>query len=300
MQGTGTSNSSVTINSGYNSTIIGCTNPNGANSKTLVDIVATVDVAVVTLAFLELGYITWLACNDKDFMTDKEFCTVYLLRKRKRIRKFVTKVRDRFNPDIQELFQLKDDFGGVDISLRPLEDIYVNVVIQEGREHRNAYPETFDRHRIFQCHLEAPSDVTKLTSTADIFKPKKDDQKQTYPRTILVIGRPGIGKTMLTRKLLQQWKLREDEFWNEKIIILIQFRTFDNKNITLRQMLGHGEGLSSDDFETVYQSIQSNPSKTILIFDGLDELHVDAQLLRTNTQTVSKPDEEMPVFSLKC
>ena len=52
MQGTGTSNFNVTFNSGYNSTIIGCTNPNGGNSKTLVDIVGTVDVVIVTLAFL--------------------------------------------------------------------------------------------------------------------------------------------------------------------------------------------------------------------------------------------------------
>ena len=298
MQGTGTSNFNVTLNSGYNSTIIGCTNPNGANSKLLVDIVATVDLIIVTLAFLELGYIAWLAYNDRDFMTDQEFCTVYLLRKRKRIRKVMNRVRDRFSPDNQQIFQLQDDFGDADISLRPLEDIYVNVVIQEGREHMNAYPKKFDRHGIYQSHLQTPSTVTKLTSTADILKPKKNGQNQTYPRTILVIGRPGIGKTMLTRKLVHQWKVKEDEFWLEKIVILLQFRAFNNKIITLRQMLGHGEGLSSTDFETVYKSILSNPTKTILIFDGLDELDVDSKLLCTNKETVSNPNEEMPVFSI--
>jgi hypothetical protein len=63
-------------------------------------------------------------------------------------------------------------------------------------------------------------------------------------------------------------------------------------------MLGHGEGLSSTDFETVYKSLLSNPTKTILIFDGLDELDVDSKLLCTNTETVSSPNEEMPVFSI--
>ena len=294
MQGTGTSNVNVTFNSGYNLTLIGCTNPNAANSKILVDIVASVDVIVVTLSFLELGYIAWLAYNDRDFMTDQEFCTVYLLRKRKRIRKVMNRVRERFNPDDQEVFQLQDDFGDADISKRPLEDIYVNVVIQEGREHMNAYPKKFDRHEIFQCHLQAPSTVTKLTSTAGIFKPK--EKSQTYPRTILVIGRPGIGKTMLTKKLLQQWKMEEDEFWQHKIVILLQFRAFNNKTITLREMLGHGEGLSSDDFETVYKSILSNPTKTILIFDGLDELDVDSNLLYRNAETVSSFNQKMPVF----
>ena len=297
IQGKGTSTLNNTLNSHQNFTI-DCTNPIGRKSKTLVDIVASVDVIVVTLAYSELGYIAWLAFNDRDFMTDQEFCTVYLLRKRKRIRKVMNRVRERFNPDNQQIFQLQDDFGDADISLRPLEDIYVNVVIQEGREHMNAYPKTFDRHGIYQSHLQTPSTVTKLRSTADIFKPNKNGWNQTYPRTILVIGRPGIGKTMLTRKLLHQWKVKEDEFWLAKIVILLQFRAFNNKTITLRQMLGHGEGLSSTDFENVYKSILSHPTKTILIFDGLDELDVDSKLLRTNKETVSNPNEEMPVFSI--
>ena len=298
MQGKGASNFSVTLNSRNNLTVIDCTNPIGRKSKTLVYIVATVDVCLVTLSFLELGYIVWLAINDRDFMTDQEFCTVYLLRKRKRIRKLVNKVRDRFDPDDEEVFQLKDDFGGPEISLRPLEDIYVNVVIQEGRQQLDAYPSKFERHEIYQSHLETPSAVTKLTSTADIFKPKKDKLNQTYPRTILVIGRPGIGKTILTRKLLHQWKGKEDEFWYDKIVILLQFRTFNNTTVSLREMLRDGDGLSSDDFETEYNFVLCNPTKTVLIFDGLDELTVDSQLLQTKTKSGSSPNEKMHVFSI--
>ncbi|CAB3981765.1 Hypothetical predicted protein [Paramuricea clavata] len=297
MQRKGTSNFNVTLNSRNNLTIIDCTNPIGGKSKTLVYIVATVDVCLVTLSFLELGYMAWLAFNDRDFMNDEEFCTVYLLRKRKRIRKEVNKVRERFNPDDQEVFRLKDNFGGPEISMRPLEDIYVNVVIQEGREHMTAYPRKFKRHEIYQCHLRTPRTVTKLTSTADIFKPTKDGEKQAYPRAILVIGRPGIGKTMLTRKLLHQWKEKEDEFWHEKIVILLQFRTFYNNNdVTLREMLAYGEGLSPDDFETVYKAALSNPTKTVLIFDGLDELNVDSKLLSEKTTAINDLNKKMPVF----
>ena len=86
--------------------MIGCTNLVGGKSKTLIDVVATVDVVVVTLTFVELAYLAWLAFNDRNFITDQEFCTVYLLRKRKRIRKMVNKLRERFNPD--SVFQLKD------------------------------------------------------------------------------------------------------------------------------------------------------------------------------------------------
>jgi GTPase SAR1 family protein len=297
MQGKGISNFNVTLNSRNNLTFIDCTNLIGGKSKTLVYIVATVDVCLVTLSFLELGYIAWLAFNDRDFMTDEEFCTVYLLRKRKRIRKFLNKIRERFNPDDEEIFQLKDDFGGPEISMRPLEDIYVNVVIQEGREHMNAYPREFKRHEIYQSHLKTPRTVTKLTSTADIFKPTKSGEKQAYPRAILVIGRPGIGKTMLTRKLLHQWKRQEDEFWHEKIVIVLQFRAFyKENNVSLREMLAYGEGLSPHGFNAVYETTLSNPTKTVLIFDGLDELSVDDELLGAKITAINNLNEKMPVF----
>jgi hypothetical protein len=276
---TTTSNSNVSLHSSYNLTIIGCTNPVGGKSKTLLNIVVAVDFVVLTLTFLELGYIAWLAFKERNFINDQEFCMVYLLRKRKRIRKFVNKFRESFNPDNQELFQMKDDFGGTDISMRPLEHIYVNVVIQEGRERLNAYPSTFNRHRFYESHLEAPNTVTKLKRTADIFKPKENNNVRKHPRTILVIGRPGIGKTMLTNKLFYQWKIKENEFWHDKIVILLQFRTFNKKTITLREMLGHGQGLSQGDFGEVYKTILTNPTRTVLIFDGLDELAIEQQAI---------------------
>jgi GTPase SAR1 family protein len=295
MQGKSTHTFNDTVNSQHNLTIIDCTNPNGGNSKILVNIIATGDVCFVILTCLELGYIAWMSLNDRNFMTDPEFCKVHLLGKQKTIRKLVDTFRERFNDN--EVFQLTDDFGGPEISTRPLRDIYVNVIIQEGRERTNAYPEKFKRHEIYQSHLQTPSKVTKLTSPADIFKPKKGEQNQTYPRTILVIGRPGIGKTMLTRKLLHQWKVKDDVFWRDKLVILLQFRSFKNEPVTLREMLGCAKGLSDGYFETVYDFICSNPANTVLIFDGLDELKVESEY--TNTETVGGgPDDKKPVFSM--
>ena len=105
---------------------------------------------------------------------------------------------------------------------------------------------------------------------------------------------------MLTKKLLHQWKEREDDFWHEKIAILLQFRTF-NETVTLREMCGSAKGLSSDDFQTVYDFILSNPTKIVLIFDGLDELNVNSERLCTNTGTVGSPNENSRCFQfLKC
>ena len=297
MERTTTSNSNVTLNSTYNLTMIGCTNPVGRKSKTIIDVVATVDCVVVILTFVELAYLAWLSLNDGNFITDQEFCTVYLLRKRKTIRKLVKKFRERFSADGQEVFEGKN-FRDTEVSLRNLKDIHVNVIIQEGRENINAYPKTLYRHEIYDSHLKTPKAVTKLRSTFEMFKPTKSDKVWRYPRTILVIGRPGIGKTMLTKNILQQWKESEDEFWHDKIVILLQFFTFGNRTLTFREMLAHGLNLSIDDFETVYKTILSIPTKTVLIFDGLDELDVDSELLRGNSKSFSRPDKGMPVFSI--
>ena len=289
----GTSVLNSAHNSRYNSTTIGCTNPNGEKSTILFAAVAIWNVFFVVLpAVLELIYFAWVALNDRSFVTEQEFCAVYLLRKRKRIRKLVNKVRASLSPN---LFKVNDDFGGIDISRRGLDEIYVNVIVNEGKEHLDAYPSAFNRHEIYQYHLKTQDTATRLISTADIFKPAKDDP--TYPRTILVIGRPGIGKTMLARKLLHEWKKNEDKFWLDKIIILLRFRTLNSKTVTLREMLGFGDRLTSANFQTVYEFVLVNPSKTILIFDGLDELTVDEELLTDEMETISS-DEKMPVFSI--
>jgi GTPase SAR1 family protein len=278
---------------GYNLTFIGCINPVGGKSKTLLNVVATVNIFVVTLTCLELFYIAWIAINDRDFITDQEFCTVYLLRKRKRIRKMIKVFRERFNPDNQGVFELQDDFGETEVSLRNLVDIYVNFIIVEGKENMNAHPGTFEGHGIYSYPFNPPNRVIKLTNSAEIFKPNN-------PRTILVLGRPGIGKTMLTKKLLQQWKQNEDKlFWYGKVVILLQLRIFNNKNVTLREMLAYGEGVSSDVFERIYNLILQNPAKTVLIFDGLDELDVDSSFLHTKVnESQTQADEKMPAFEI--
>ena len=287
-----TSNFNDTLDPRYNLTFIDCTNPFGERSQTLARAVATIDVCVVTLTLVELGYILWCVWSDRSFMTDREFCTVYLLRKRKCIKKFLNKAQESFN--LLNEFQIEDNFGDFNISMRPIEDIYVNVIIQEGEEQLSAYPGEFERHEIYRCHLETPRDVIQLTEPSDVFK---DHQRnRTYPRTILVVGRPGIGKTMLTKKLLHQWKEKDNEFWYDKMVILLQLRKFNEGNVSFRDMILKSEGIAASDFDSVFDFILSNPKKAILIFDGLDELSVDNNLLNTDSVCISSPNKKLPTF----
>ena len=131
-----------------------------------------------------------------------------------------------------------------------------------------------ERPGIYKAYLQLPKNSILVKEIENLFF---FNGKQYHK--ILVVGRPGIGKTILTKKILCQWITSEDCFWSEKFVILLRFRTFNaeqNKNTTLKNMLSFREGLpAAIDFDGVYEYILSNPEKVILIFDGLDELQVD-------------------------
>ncbi|CAB4032855.1 NACHT, LRR and PYD domains-containing 3-like, partial [Paramuricea clavata] len=95
---------------------------------------------------------------------------------------------------------------------------------------------------------------------------------------ILVIGRPGIGKTVLTQKILRDWAEATNqinEYYCDKIAFSFKLRWFNNtlEKISLKTFLQFGTGLSKENFESIYEEITKKPQKAILIFDGLDEFH---------------------------
>ncbi len=274
---TTTSHANLTQRQNTNFSIVDCTYPMGNKYENTVAAVITINFLFGSVTFMELAYLLWSTSKDRHLLTDFEFCSVYLLRKRKRIRKLMKKIRENISNDI---FYLHDDFGEKRLSRRKLEEMYINVIIQEGRESTLASTRKFkDRHETYEAHFKLPQDVTTFKRTADLFKPKCASKKR--PRTILVVGRPGIGKTVLTKKLFSQWQQQVSKFWHGKIVILIRFRAFNNGETSLREMLRHSDGfnMSSADFNWIYEYICLFPSNVILVFDGLDELKVNNKSL---------------------
>ena len=143
-----------------NSSSFECTYPMGRKNEKLTATVVTVNFVYGIVALTEFTYLLWSAWKDHTLCTDMEFCCVYLLRKRKRIRKLIKKIRENISSDI---FYLHDDFGDQRLSRRKLEEMYVNVIITEGRESRWYFTDQFERHQIYEGHLSARFNM----STAD-------------------------------------------------------------------------------------------------------------------------------------
>ena len=198
-----------------------------------------------------------------------EFCCVYLLRKRKAIRILIKNIRANISDDI---FYLHDDFGEKQLSRRKLEEMYINVIIQEGRKLKvpGLPGRKFEnRHETYETHLKLPLNTISITRTQDLFNYGSGDQ----PKKILVVGRPGIGKALLTKKLLYQWTKQQFEFCYDKIVILIRFREFNKAKgkTNLREMLrrhSYGFNISFTNFDYILEYISFMPGKVVLIFDG--------------------------------
>jgi hypothetical protein len=159
-----------------------------------------------------------------------------------------------------------------------INDLYIDVVIHTERA-QHKFSKEMERHEIYNVYMKVPSKSIRLEQIRDLFYPN-EDTKGEFPRSILAIGRPGIGKTVLTQKILRDWVNEIDEYYSDKIVFFFKFRWFNenmNKltNISFKTFLRFGTGLSEENFESIYEEIAKEPQKAILIFDGLDEYHGD-------------------------
>ena len=157
-----------------------------------------------------------------------------------------------------------------------LDNMYIDVVIHTERAKRPFSDELVERHEIYDVYTETPTNSIRLEKIKDIFQPNEDTENKP-PRSILAIGRPGIGKTVMAEKIIRDWANEVDVSYSDKIAFIFKFRWFNNDNLermSLKTFLQSGTlGLSEEYFDILYEELTNDPSKAILIFDGLDELH---------------------------
>ncbi|KAJ7392228.1 hypothetical protein OS493_013604 [Desmophyllum pertusum] len=86
-------------------------------------------------------------------------------------------------------------------SNRALDDMYVDLVIYTGRA-EHAFTDLLKRHEIFDIYLKPQHGSIAIEKLDGLFLPNEDTED---PRKILIVGRPGIGKSLLCKKMARDW-----------------------------------------------------------------------------------------------
>ena len=309
----------------FKNTSIACENTSASEKQIWSVIVAVSNIA---FALITLGEVVYLFCRrfpvfrcnaQVDWNNDTEFVTGYLLRKTCRLVDHELMNIDN-NPhsspgETISHSRLRDsiDFYKDKVLNAPrdpeicyaqnvdLNDLYIDIIITTGRAQHN-FSKEMGRHEMFDVYMKVPESSIRLNEIKDLFQPNRDT-KDCFPRTILVVGRPGIGKSVLTTKILHDWaNTKDDEFYSGKIAFLIKFRWFgfdQFKNLSLKTFLRYGTGLNEEEFESIYEEVLREPQKAILIFDGLDEFNGDLKnCLEQSLLLPNDPNTCIPLINL--
>ena len=276
----------ITINASAsqpNSTYFSCENSTVSAKQSCWVVVSVLNTGFALIIFVEMIRLCRIPSCDTEFITD------YLLRKQYRhVQPPHASDGVALEPlNLQECIHFYK--GQVLASSRTtavfygpktsLHDLYIDLVIHTERARHN-FSKNMQRHEIFDVYMKVPPNSIRLKEVKDIFYRNKDTKGN--PRKILAVGRPGIGKTVFTEKILYDWAKEVDEFYRGKIAFYFKFRWFNSTEpigMTLKTFLRYGTELSDEEFEGIYEYITTHPKSAILIFDGLDEFNGNAECL---------------------
>ena len=208
------------------------------------------------------------------------------------MKKRVRKVTERPCRDLKSPFHNPGERPKRDLKL---DEIFTNLIFYEGRAE---YDFSGDRLEQLKEYHKANENL-RPTRPEDIF----DAEKQM----ILVVGRPGIGKTMFSTKILRDWASdnliseTEKSQMDIKVAFLFKLRMFNStkKALNLRELLDHSE-FSTALSEDIWNYILHNPEQILVIFDGFDE-YSGRTIAKVNEDDVpyrNSEEEWMPVHLL--
>ena len=246
---------------------INCNNSFSSDKMWYATVILVVNAVLALLVFGEMGYLLVRALCSKNFTFDSEFCQKHFWNKKTvsfTVKIAINRLKEQILIETETIVPLiaeSNDTFKVD-------DHFVDLVIYTGRV-KHEFPDLSERHEIFDVYLKPQHGSVAINKVKELFLPNKDTQN---PCKILVVGRPGIGKSLLCTKISRDWA-KDDLLRRFHLFYLCRFRWFNDETfqkISLKQLLCrfHPEGCNDDE---LFQYVLDNPEKVIIVFDGLDE-----------------------------
>ena len=312
-----------------NSTLHDCHYQVAVTKTYCMDAVLVVNGIFVVGILIEIVYLFLRACRQRDFMQNSKFQTSHLnppekakqqesiknipLLRSKREQRLKTPLQEFIQetkkmiiddtyqpPQLQSLFSSPADKGDPPEHLT-LDQIYTSLFILPGmtNEHMSLPMTDFPEDR--RKNLET---YTRLFEKNE--RPREpEDILNRGNKNVLIVGCPGIGKTLWCTKILRDWA-SDKVFHNtpdNKIhfdaAFFVEYRTFNTEtDLSLKELLTRSTYSPSDQLnEEVWNYILENPQRVLLIFDGV-KLNSKISTEANKPQFINSVDEKMPIFAL--
>ena len=171
-----------------------------------------------------------------------------------------------------------------------LDQIFVKLVIHDCIA-KYDFPQ--DRKEQLKVFPKPKSSVSNYVSWKEIIDGNN--------KHILLVGRPGIGKTILSTKLLRGSAFNQFTPQNFDAAFLVKFRYYNSIKenlLDLRELLSRSETVSQDLDDEVWNYIITNPTKVLMIFDGIDEFNARSAISKKDSHFKNSKEEKMPLHCL--
>ncbi|OCT64034.1 MHC class II transactivator-like isoform X2 [Xenopus laevis] len=108
------------------------------------------------------------------------------------------------------------------------------------------------------------------------------ERKEMETRIIALLGQSGMGKSVLVKKICQDWS--NGKYSQFSLVIFFEWSVLASckKQCSLKDLLFELSSCPQERNVEIYQYILRNPEKVLLIFDGVDEFHDSEGLMQAS------------------
>ena len=164
------------------------------------------------------------------------------------------------------------------ISNMKTDEIFTNLLIQHGRK---PVKDEEDRGRWERLKNYSQVCETQVKHCQEIFIRTTDGEDN--PKSILLTGKAGIGKTLFCQKLIRDWaedklfesttKVHIPDFQFAYLLTFRQLNLLEDRVFNLKEFLAFSSTLDeqTDIDDSLFAHIISHPEEVLIIIDGFDE-----------------------------
>ena len=281
-----------------------------ATQKTFwLDAVSVVNGLFAFIILIEIIVILARARNGRNFMEDSQFFADHFRNIDQPLSSFLERMKKSIIEDTEKPTEFKGVFKN-NPGEGETKDLYIDKIYTKLLLHPNRAEYDFSEDREQQLKMHPKPKEPEDLDTKNLHLKGPEDIIDAKNKKILLVGRPGIGKTVFCTKFIRDWasgrvfNKTQDTKNYFKIAFLIKFRNFNSppaEKLSLRELLARAEYSKTKCLaDEVWNYILKNPEKVLILFDGMDEFvdHTKIADDAVNNNFKDMVEEKMPLAAL--